>query len=106
MRFALAGMLAMASALGVGRFVFTPILPAMVAALGLSKSQAGVIASANFAGYLLGALGLAVWRPVAMRGWCIGGLVVGAASMAAMAQVDMIVGFALLRFVGGAEVLR
>jgi MFS family permease len=52
---ALTGLLALAVGMGIGRFAFTPILP-MMQAEGLSLAAGGWLASANYAGYLAGAL--------------------------------------------------
>jgi len=48
------------AAIGIGRFAFTPVLPMMQRDLDLSLQAAGWLASANYAGYLAGALS-AVW---------------------------------------------
>ena len=61
----LAGLLALAVAMGIGRFAFTPVLPMMQADLGLSLAQGSWLASANYLGYLLGALLVTVFIWVA-----------------------------------------
>ncbi len=99
---AFGGLLAMAAAMGIGRFVYTPILPFMAEALGLSKSQAGLIASANFLGYLLGALGAASARlRGSRRRWFLAGLAASALSTAAMGLTTSFAAFLALRFIGG-----
>lgn len=100
---ALGGLIAIAAALGIGRFVYTPILPVMVEALGLSRSQAGLIASANFLGYLIGALLAAMPRLSGPRRlWLIGSLAASAATTAGMGLSQSLAALLVLRFVGGA----
>lgn len=53
---ALAGMAALAVPMGIGRFALTPILPMMQLDAGLSIADGGWLASANYAGTLLGAV--------------------------------------------------
>jgi len=53
---ALAGLAALASGMGIGRFAFTPILPMMQADGALTLEAGGWLAAANYAGYLAGAL--------------------------------------------------
>lgn len=92
----------MAAAVGIGRFVYTPILPLMVEDLGMTKSAAGLLASANFAGYLAGALAAALPAlPGSRRRWLISALIASALTTAAMALPSSIAAFLLLRFVGG-----
>ncbi|MCD2187334.1 YbfB/YjiJ family MFS transporter [Actinomycetospora soli] len=51
-----AGAAAFAAAMGVGRFVFTPIIPVMGSGAGLGTADAGLLAAANYLGYLVGCL--------------------------------------------------
>lgn len=53
---ALAGALALAVAMGIGRFAFTPLLPLMQREQLVGDAEGAVLAAINYAGYLLGAL--------------------------------------------------
>jgi MFS family permease len=55
-RLLLGGFLTLALVMGVGRFYFTPLLPLMQREFGFGAATGGVIASANFAGYLVGSI--------------------------------------------------
>jgi predicted MFS family arabinose efflux permease len=49
------GLIGLAMAMGVGRFAFTPLLPLMQQDAGVSLVQGSWLATANYAGYLVGA---------------------------------------------------
>ncbi len=99
---ALGGLAMMAVAMGLGRFAFTPLLPDLMAGLNLSPGDAGVIASANYVGYLAGAI-------LAAMGWAAGreraafllALVATTLLLAAMPLTTTVVGLALIRFGAG-----
>jgi MFS family permease len=57
-------MVALAVAIGIGRFAFTPLLPMMQADAGLTLQAGGWLAGANYLGYFAGALS-AVWIRIA-----------------------------------------
>ena len=65
---ALIGMAGLATAMGIGRFAFTPMLPLMQLHDLVSLRQGSYLASANYVGYLLGALLLFVFDPAPSRG--------------------------------------
>jgi predicted MFS family arabinose efflux permease len=50
------GFAALMSAMGLGRFYYTPMVPVMQGELGITTDMAGWIAGANFTGYLIGTL--------------------------------------------------
>ena len=97
---ALAGLLALAVAIGVGRFAFTPILPMMQEDAGVSIAMGGWLASANYIGYLLGALSVIGLRIRATRAIRAGLVTIGLATLA----MGLEAGFAIwliLRAVAG-----
>ena len=98
---ALAGCAALAAAMGIGRFAFTPILPMMQAEGALEVAQGGWLASANYLGYLVGSL-TAIrisWSPrVAIRA----GLCAVGASTFAMGAVHSMGAWLALRAIAGA----
>jgi predicted MFS family arabinose efflux permease len=99
---ALGGLVALAAAVGIGRFVYTPILPLMVEDLGMSKGTAGLLASANFVGYLAGALLAATpTMPGSRRNWLLLALIVSSLTTGAMTFASSTVAFLTLRFTGG-----
>ena len=65
---ALAGALSLAVAMGVGRFAFTPILPLMLTDGVIDLHGASTLATANYVGYLIGAL-LCTLQPQLWAQW-------------------------------------
>ncbi len=101
-RLAIGGLFSLAAAMGIGRFVYTPILPFMSEGLGLTAQQAGLIAASNFIGYLVGALaGASKSLPGSPRFWFLGGLLVSALTSAFMALTVSVPAFLLIRFISG-----
>ncbi|MER9138064.1 YbfB/YjiJ family MFS transporter [Mesorhizobium sp. M0830] len=102
LRFTFAGMIAMAVAMGIGRFVYTPILPGMMQELHLSPADAGWIASANYLGYLIGALAAAGgWAHGRERQLMLVGLGASVVLAALMGLTDMMAAFLVVRFLAG-----
>ncbi len=98
----LAGAIAMAAAMGFGRFSYTPILPSMISGVPLSTADAGFIASANFVGYLVGAVLAAYgWASGRERSVALLALAATALLLAAMAMTTSVPVFAAIRFLAG-----
>jgi predicted MFS family arabinose efflux permease len=93
---------AMAMAMGIGRFGFTPILPTMQEQAGLSPAEGAHLATINYAGYLIAAV-LALACPAAAstsalyRIW----ITVQVASLAAMPLTTAVPVWAAARLLSG-----
>lgn len=97
---ALACMIALAAALGIGRFAFTPLLPVMLHAGVLDLREGGWLASANYAGYFVGALTCA-FLPVEHARMVRAGLLTTAVLTLAMGVVTSFPVWVAVRFVAG-----
>lgn len=93
--------LALATAMGIGRFAFTPVWPLMAQESGLSLAQGGWMASANYAGYLLGALAAIVWPVRRLRATLAASLAAVIALTLAMPLLDSVAGWSVLRLAAG-----
>jgi len=96
------GILGMVVAMGIGRFIFTPILPLMQRDLGMTNSVAGWLAGLNYLGYLAGAIVCSV-TPGMLRSWLItgGSLFVSIATTLFMGATLSVHWWGLMRFAGG-----
>lgn len=99
--FAASGLLALMLAMGIGRFAYTALLPQMHEEGLLAYSGGALLAGANYAGYLAGALWAAFSRSANPVQRLVGGLILSVATTLAMG-FDL--GFALwcaVRFIAG-----
>ena len=97
---AVSGLAALAVAMGIGRFAFTPILPMMQTDHGMSVAQGSWLASANYLGYLVGSL-IAMHPGIPARVAIRSGLALIAASTLAMGADHHVTAWLILRGVAG-----
>ncbi|MFM0098043.1 YbfB/YjiJ family MFS transporter [Paraburkholderia nemoris] len=105
-RAALACMITLAVVLGIGRFAFTPLLPLMLHGSAFGQPQidiqhGGWLASANYAGYFVGAITCAALRVEPARMVRVG-LVATVLLTLAMGATSQFWVWAVVRFVAGA----
>lgn len=101
-RILLSGAAALALAMGIGRFAYTPMLPAMQAAEGFGAATAGWIAGWNYLGYLLGALAASFVAGRESRyGVFLVSVVASVLTTAAMGWTTSVAGWCALRLASG-----
>ncbi len=106
---ALAGMLSLAVVMGLGRFAFTPLMPMMLHESRLNLQEASWLASANYFGYLLGAilcmLQPHIWKryhlPALSSARMVRSALVMIAALTACMAIDAPASWTYLRFITG-----
>jgi MFS family permease len=96
----ISGFIALAVAMGIGRFAFTPLLPMMQSDAGLGLAQGGWLASANYLGYLAGALTAAA-IPASPAALLRMGLLLVIVTTGLMGLTDNWTGWLAWRFIAG-----
>jgi MFS family permease len=88
--------------MGVGRFVYTPILPLMHSRAGLSTGAGANLATANYSGYLVGALA-GILAPALIRSRTVlrASLILLTGTLAAMPLTHSTTVWSLLRLLAG-----
>ncbi|MFH0129724.1 YbfB/YjiJ family MFS transporter [Variovorax sp. VaC1] len=99
-RAALACMVTLAVAMGLGRFAFTPMLPIMLHEGKLELAGGGVLASLNYLGYFFGAVSCAAIG-IKASSMVRGGLVATAALLLGMGLLHSFIGWGVLRTAAG-----
>ncbi|WP_295979114.1 YbfB/YjiJ family MFS transporter [uncultured Variovorax sp.] len=99
-RAALACMVTLAVAMGLGRFAFTPMLPIMLHEGKLELAAGGVLASLNYLGYFLGAVSCAAIG-IKASSMVRGGLLATAALLVGMGLLHSFTSWGVLRTAAG-----
>lgn len=99
-RAALACMVTLAVAMGLGRFAFTPMLPIMLSEGKLELAGGGLLASLNYLGYFFGAVSCAAIG-IKASSMVRGGLLATAALLVGMGLLHSFIGWGVLRAAAG-----
>lgn len=98
----LGGICGLVLTIGLARFVYTPLLPAMQLQTSLNDTAAGGLAAINYAGYIVGAMVAAWMDDVRWRHrFYSAGLWMALLTTAAMALSSWLPAWGLWRFMGG-----
>ena len=96
----LGGILLLVIAMGISRFAFTPLLPFMRVDEGLSFQEGGWLASSNYVGYFVGALGAGfIYRR--KKGFLLSNVLLNVISIIGMGVTHDYAFWIILRFIAG-----